>query len=56
MLGAAEFTMAGNILIGMMAILGVCALLYAVGSSMSNARPGDWIRANEEMLTGKKAA
>jgi hypothetical protein len=36
MLGAAEFTMFGNILMGIMAIAGVCSLLYAFGSSLAN--------------------
>jgi hypothetical protein len=36
MLGAAEFTMFGNILMGIMAIAGVCSLLYAFGASLAN--------------------
>ena len=36
MLGAAEFTMFGNILMGIMAIAGVCSLLYAFGATLSN--------------------
>ena len=35
MLGAAEFTYIGNVLMGMMAIGGFCAMLYAVGSAMT---------------------
>jgi hypothetical protein len=36
MLGAAEFTMFGNILMGIMALAGVCSLLYAFGATLSN--------------------
>jgi hypothetical protein len=36
MLGAAEFTMFGNILMGIMAIAGVCSLLYAFGATLSS--------------------
>lgn len=35
MLGATEFTYIGNVLMGVMAIGGACAMLYAVGSSMA---------------------
>lgn len=47
-LGGAEVTIVGENLKGMMAILGVCAMLYAVESSMSALRPGEWIRGGEE--------
>ncbi len=42
MLGAAEFTMIGNVLMGVMAIGGLCAMLYAVGSSMTEASSNEW--------------
>jgi hypothetical protein len=37
MLGAQEFTMFGNILMGVMAIAGVCSLLYAFGASLTSS-------------------
>ena len=39
MLGAWEFANVGNIFMGMMAIGGVCSMVYAVGSSMVSASP-----------------
>jgi hypothetical protein len=41
MLGAWEFTVFGNIFMGIMAIGGVCCMVYAVGSSMANSSPAD---------------
>ena len=35
MLGAWEFTMLGNVSMGIMAIAGVCSMIYAVGTSLS---------------------
>jgi hypothetical protein len=37
MLGAWEFTALGNVSMGIMALAGVCCLVYAVGSSFTNA-------------------
>ena len=57
MLGAWEFTIFGNILMGIMAIGGVCCMVYAVGTSMSSASPGEWRRLEqEESSEAKKAA
>ena len=62
MLGATEFTVIGNILMGVMAIGGFCAMLYAVGSAMSgtNAMSSDqWKiveRTETQSGTVKKAA
>ncbi|MEK7797526.1 MAG: hypothetical protein AAB274_01750 [Nitrospirota bacterium] len=42
MLGAAEFTYIGNVLMGMMAIGGFCAMLYAVGSAMAETPSNEW--------------
>jgi hypothetical protein len=41
MLGAWEFTVFGNIFMGIMAIGGVCCMVYAVGTSMANSSPAD---------------
>jgi len=41
MLGAWEFTVFGNMFMGIMAIGGVCCMVYAVGTSMANASPAD---------------
>lgn len=59
MLGAAEFTMIGNVLMGVMAIGGLGAMLYAVGSSMVGASSNEWKiagRAETQHDTFKKAA
>jgi hypothetical protein len=58
MLGAAEFTTFGNILMGIMAIAGVCSLLYAFGASLSNPSTAvELIRLEEESpREGRKAA
>ncbi len=52
MLGAWEFTIVGNVSMGIMAIAGVCSMVYAVGTSMSpfsptEERPADETRASE---------
>jgi hypothetical protein len=39
MLGAWEFTMLGNVSMGIMAIAGVCSMIYAVATSMSPYSP-----------------
>jgi hypothetical protein len=41
MLGAWELSIFGNIFMGIMAIGGVCCMVYAVGTSMVNASPVD---------------
>jgi hypothetical protein len=41
MLGAWEFTVFGNMFMGIMAIGGVCCMVYAVGTSMANASPAE---------------
>jgi hypothetical protein len=42
MLGAAEFTAFGNIMMGIMAVVGVCSMIYAVGTALSHDYPGEW--------------
>jgi hypothetical protein len=57
MLGAAEFTVFGNILMGIMAIAGVCSLVYAFGASLIN--PSSAVEQNqveEEPREVRKAA
>ncbi len=39
MLGAWEFTILGNVSMGIMAIAGVCSMIYAVGTSLSPFSP-----------------
>jgi hypothetical protein len=39
MLGAWEFTILGNVAMGIMAIAGVCSMIYAVGTSRSPFSP-----------------
>lgn len=59
MLGAPEFTMIGNVVMGVMAIGGVCAMVYSVGSYMTASHPGEWKHAGTEEPTSesyKKAA
>ncbi len=59
MLGAAEFTMIGNVLMGVMAIGGLCAMLYAVGRSMTGTSANEWKiagRTEARHDTFKKAA
>ncbi len=52
MLGAWEFTIIGNVSMGIMAIAGVCTMIYAVATSMSpftptEARPFDETRSSD---------
>lgn len=59
MLGASEFTYIGNVLMGVMAIGGSCAMLYAVGSSMAGTSSSEWKiagRTETRPETFKKAA
>ena len=59
MLGATEFTFVGNVLMGVMAIGGFCAMLYAVGSSMAGMSSTEWKvvgRAETQHGKFKKAA
>ncbi len=59
MLGATEFTFIGNVLMGVMAIGGLGAMLYAVGSSMAGTSSNEWkIAGRAETQRGrfKKAA
>lgn len=59
MLGATEFTMFGNVLMGVMAIGGLCGMLYGVGCSMTEASSNEWKiagRTETEPGTFKKAA
>lgn len=59
MLGAPEFTFIGNVLMGVMAIGGFCAMLYGVGSSMTRASSNDWKiagRTETQRVAFKKAA
>jgi len=58
MLGAAEFTVFGNIMMGIMAVVGVCSMLYAVGTAMSRDYPGEWKLTENESTSkdAKKAA
>jgi hypothetical protein len=48
MLGAWEFTMLGNVSMGIMAILGACSLVYAVGTSLTNAPRVEEIQVEEK--------
>ena len=59
MLGATEFTYIGNVLMGVMAIGGMGAMLYAVGSSMSGTSLNEWKtvgRTETQHNTFRKAA
>ena len=52
MLGGWEFTLLGNVAMGIMAIAGVCSMIYAVGTSMSpysttEGKPLDEARSSE---------
>jgi hypothetical protein len=55
MLGAWEFSIFGNIFMGIMAIGGVCCMVYAVGASLSSASPAEW-KLEQEESDVKKAA
>jgi len=59
MLGATEFTYIGNVLMGVMAIGGMGAMLYAVGSAMSGTSLNEWKpvgRTETQHNTFRKAA
>jgi hypothetical protein len=57
MLGAAEFTVFGNILMGIMAIAGVCSLVYAFGASLINPSSAlEQKQVEEEPREVRKAA
>jgi len=59
MLGAAEFTVVGNVMMGIMAIAGVGAMLYAVGTSMTDTKESEWTIADHASAVDhswKKAA
>jgi hypothetical protein len=56
MLGAWEFTVFGNIFMGIMAIGGVCCMVYAVGTSLSSTNSTEWKLEQEESSEVKKAA
>jgi len=47
MLGAWEFSMAGNVSMGIMAIAGVCSLVYAVGAALLNTTSAREIQVEE---------
>ena len=48
MLGAWEFTALGNVSMGIMALAGVCSLVYAVGTSLITATHVDEIQLQEK--------
>ena len=48
MLGAWEFTALGNVSMGIMALAGVCSLVYAVGTSLITATHVDEIQLEEK--------
>jgi hypothetical protein len=57
MLGGWEFSVFGNVIMGVMAIGGVCCMVYAVGTSMTSASSAEWRRLEqEESSEAKKAA
>jgi hypothetical protein len=56
MLGAWEFTVFGNIFMGVMAIGGVCCMVYAVGTSLTRPSSAEWKLEQEESSEVKKAA
>jgi hypothetical protein len=56
MLGAAEFTMFGNIMMGIMAVVGVCSMLYAVGTALSHDYPCEWKLTQESISKNVKKA
>ena len=49
MRGAQEFTMIGNVLMGIMAIAGFSAMLYAVGVSMTDTTRHGWKSVEPEI-------
>ena len=56
MLGAWEFVIFGNVLMGIMAIGGVCCMVYAVGTSMANASPAEQGELEDQALDDRKKA
>lgn len=56
MLGAWEFSIFGNVFMGLMAIAGVCSMVYAVGTSMTNSSSANWGQSEDEAVDVKKAA
>ena len=56
MLGAWEFSMLGNVSMGIMAVAGVCSLVYAVGTSLVNAKHMEEIQVEETSTEVNKAA
>ena len=51
MLGAGEFTVLGNVSMGIMALAGVCSLVYAVGASLANTTHVEEIQVEETEST-----
>ena len=56
MLGAWEFVVFGNVFMGIMAIGGVCCMVYAVGTSMANASEADEVQLEDKALDDRKKA
>jgi hypothetical protein len=57
MLGGWEFSIFGNVLMGLMAIGGVCSMVYAVGTSMTSSSSAGWGPLEDEACNdGKEAA
>ena len=57
MLGGWEFTALGNVSMGIMALAGVCSLVYAVGTSFTHATHVEEIQLEEkESSEANKAA
>ena len=56
MLGAWEFVTFGNVLMGVMAIGGVCSLVYAVGTSLTNAGQADTGQSEDRASDNRKKA
>ena len=56
MLGAWEFVTSGNVLMGIMAIGGVCCMVYAVGTSMTNSSPADPGQSEDKASDNRKKA
>jgi hypothetical protein len=51
MLGAWEFSILGNVSMGIMAIAGVCSMVYAVGTSLTTATRMEEIQVDEQEST-----
>jgi hypothetical protein len=56
MLGAWEFVVFGNVFMGIMAIGGVCCMVYAVGTSLTNSSPADPGQLEDEAWDNRKKA